>query len=167
MTEKVKQRNQVIIRPELFVNIFLHQVLFFWYFYLQIHCVCVCVCVCTCMLNHAQLFATPRTVAHQAPLSMRFFSGKNTRMGCRFLLQRIFLTQGSNLHLLGTLTLHKNCFPNWLFAYFHNSSHLCPLSNIVYLIHLWNKFIFLINWFLKEIFRVGKPVSCIINGTKP
>ena len=29
-----------------------------------------------------------------------FFSGKNTGMGCHFLLQRIFLTQGSNLHLL-------------------------------------------------------------------
>ena len=28
------------------------------------------------------------------------FSGKNTRVGCHFLLQGIFLTQGSNLHLL-------------------------------------------------------------------
>ena len=28
------------------------------------------------------------------------FTGKNTGMGCRFLLQRIFLTQGWNLHLL-------------------------------------------------------------------
>ena len=26
--------------------------------------------------------------------------GKNTRVGCHFLLQGIFLTQGSNLHLL-------------------------------------------------------------------
>ena len=66
-----------------------------------------------------------------------------------------------------TLSLHKNCSPNWLFAYFCNSSHLCPISTIVYLILFWNKFIFSINWFLKEIFRVGKPVSCIINGTKP
>ena len=32
----------------------------------------VCVCVCVCVLSCAQLFATPRTVAHQAPLSMEF-----------------------------------------------------------------------------------------------
>ena len=28
------------------------------------------------------------------------FLGKNTRVGCHFLLQRIFSTQGSNLYLL-------------------------------------------------------------------
>ena len=31
---------------------------------------CVCVCVCVCMLSHVQLFVTPGTVVHQAPLSM-------------------------------------------------------------------------------------------------
>ena len=36
---------------------------------------------------------------HQAPLSMEFFS-KNTGVGCHFLPQGIFLTQGSNLSLL-------------------------------------------------------------------
>ena len=35
-------------------------------------CVCVCVCVHAQSLNHVQLFATPRTAAHQAPLSMVF-----------------------------------------------------------------------------------------------
>ena len=35
-------------------------------------CVCVCVCVCVCMLSRVQLFATPWTLAHQAPLSMGF-----------------------------------------------------------------------------------------------
>ena len=45
------------------------------------------------------LFATPWSVAHQAPLSMDF-SGKNTGGGCLFLLQGIFPTQGSNPHLL-------------------------------------------------------------------
>ena len=39
------------------------------------------------------------TVARQAPLSMDS-SGKNTGVGCHFLLQGIFPTQGSNLHLL-------------------------------------------------------------------
>ena len=36
-------------------------------------CVCVCVCVvCVCVLSHVRLFATPWTVARQAPLSMGF-----------------------------------------------------------------------------------------------
>ena len=37
-------------------------------------CVCVCVCVCVhmCVLSHVQLFATPWTVAGQAPPSMEF-----------------------------------------------------------------------------------------------
>ena len=50
-------------------------------------------------LSHVQLFATPWTVAHQAPPSMDS-PGKNTGVGCHFLLQGIFLTmdwtQGSN-----------------------------------------------------------------------
>ena len=33
---------------------------------------CVCVCVCECALSHVWLFATPWTVACQAPLSMEF-----------------------------------------------------------------------------------------------
>ena len=44
-------------------------------------------------------FVTPWTVVHQAPLSMEF-PGKNKGLGCHFLLQGIFLTQGSKLHLL-------------------------------------------------------------------
>ena len=39
------------------------------------------------------------TVVRQVPLSIGF-PGKNTRVVCHFLLQGIFLTQGSNLHLL-------------------------------------------------------------------
>ena len=48
------------------------------------------------------LFVTPWTVACQAPLSMEFFS-QGYGMDCHFLLQGIFLTQGSDLcclHLL-------------------------------------------------------------------
>ena len=51
-----------------------------------------------CMLSHfscVQLFVTPWTVAHQTPLSMDF-PGKNTGVGCHFLLQGIFPTQGLN-----------------------------------------------------------------------
>ena len=46
-------------------------------------------------LSHVQLFVTPCTVAHQAPLSMES-PGKDTGVGCHFLLEGIFLTQGSN-----------------------------------------------------------------------
>ena len=58
-----------------------------------LHIVSVCVCVCVCMLSLVQLFVTPWTVAFQAPLSMGF-PGKNIGVGCHFLLQGIFLTQG-------------------------------------------------------------------------
>ena len=51
------------------------------------------------MLSCAQLFATPGTIAHQAPLSMDS-PGKNTGVGGRFLLPGIFLTQGLNSSLL-------------------------------------------------------------------
>ena len=66
----------------------------------------VCVYVC------AQLCLTliPWTVADQDPLSMEF-SGKNTRVGCHFLLQEIFLTQGLNLHLLGLLNWQADSLP--------------------------------------------------------
>ena len=54
-----------------------------------------------CMiLSHVHLFATPWTVAHQAPLSMEFSRCKNTGVSCHFILQGIFPTQGSNLCLL-------------------------------------------------------------------
>ena len=50
------------------------------------------------MLSRVQLFVTPWTVTYQASLSMGF-PGKNTAVGCHFLLQ-IFLTQGLNPGLL-------------------------------------------------------------------
>ena len=46
--------------------------------------------------SHVQLFCDPWTVGH---LFMGFAS-KNTGMDSPFLLQRIFLTRGSNLRLL-------------------------------------------------------------------
>ena len=49
------------------------------------------------VLNYVQLFATPWTTRLFCPWD---FPGKNTGMGCRFLLWGIFLIQGSNLHLL-------------------------------------------------------------------
>ena len=59
------------------------------------------------LLSHVRLFETPWTVAHQAPLSMEF-SRQEYLGGCHFLLQRLSLTKGSNLHLLCLLHWQVN-----------------------------------------------------------
>ena len=51
-------------------------------------------------LNGARLFATPWTVACTRLLHPWDFLGKSAGVGCHFLLQGIFLTQGSNPDLL-------------------------------------------------------------------
>ena len=51
-------------------------------------------------LSRVWLLATPCTVAHQAPLSMGILQAFSTGVGCHFLLQRIFPTQGSNPGIL-------------------------------------------------------------------
>ena len=50
---------------------------------------------CACMLSHVWLFVTPWTAATRL-LCSRDSPGKNTAVGCHFLLQGIFLTQISN-----------------------------------------------------------------------
>ena len=57
-------------------------------------CVCVCVCVCVCMLSHVQVFATPWTLAHQAPLSMETFQARILEWVVISYSRGIFLTQG-------------------------------------------------------------------------
>ena len=52
-----------------------------------------------CVFSCIRRFVTPWTVAHQAPLSMGLPS-KNTGVHCHFLIQGVFLTQGSNPCLL-------------------------------------------------------------------
>ena len=56
-------------------------------------------CVCMFTLNHVWLFAILWTVGTKFP-SPQTFPGKNTGVGCHFLLQRIFPTQESNPWLL-------------------------------------------------------------------
>ena len=54
---------------------------------------------CCCSVAKSCLTLTPWTVAHWAALPMGS-PGKNTGVGCHFLLQGIFPDQGSNLSLL-------------------------------------------------------------------
>ena len=54
--------------------------------------------------------ATSWTAAHQAPLSVGF-SRQEHWSGCHALLQGIFLTQGSNLHLLCLLHWETGSLP--------------------------------------------------------
>ena len=56
-------------------------------------------CCAKLLQSCPRLFVTTWTVARQAPLSWDSL-GKNTGVGCHFLLQGIFPTQGSNLDLL-------------------------------------------------------------------
>ena len=62
------------------------------------------------VLSCVWLFATPWSVALQAPLSMGF-PGKNTGVGCHFLLQGIFLSQGSNPCFLPPLHWQTDSLP--------------------------------------------------------
>ena len=52
-----------------------------------------------CVLIHVRVFVTPWTIVRRAPLSMGF-PKKECQIGMLFPLQRILLTQGSNLCLL-------------------------------------------------------------------
>ena len=56
------------------------------------------------------------------------FSGKNTAVGKHFLLQGIFLTQGSNLHLLlGRRILYHLSYqgsPLYVYYYTHANTHI-------------------------------------------
>ena len=52
------------------------------------------------MLSHVRLFVIPWTVAHQAPLSMGFSQARILEWVAISFSRGIFLTQGSNPHLL-------------------------------------------------------------------
>ena len=57
-------------------------------------------------LSHVWLFATPWTVQPTRLLRPWNFPGRSNGVGCHFLLQGIFLTQGSNLNLAGRQTFY-------------------------------------------------------------
>ena len=63
---------------------------------LLLHCLpfqCIVFLMLVCSVAQSCLTVISWTVAHQAFLSMEFFSGKNSALGCDFLLQWLFPTQ--------------------------------------------------------------------------
>ena len=76
-----------------------------------------------CLVVQSRLTLCDPEGACQAPLSMEFFSGKNTGVGCHFLLQEIFPTQCLNPHLVSPAlqvdssgntaltTILQHCYP--------------------------------------------------------
>ena len=72
------------------------------------------------LLSRVRLFVTPWTVAYQA-FPPRDFLGKNTGVGCHFLLQEIFSTQGLKLGLL-----HCRLYPFTVWATREVSNILSP-----------------------------------------
>ena len=62
-------------------------------------------------LSHVRLFVTPWTAEPARLLCPWNFPGKNTGVGCHFLLQGIFPTQGSNPNLLCLLHWQVDSFP--------------------------------------------------------
>ena len=81
------------------------------------------------MLSHVQLFEIPWTAATRLLYSWNF-PVKNTKVGCHFLLQGLFLTQGSSLHILhwqaDSLPLNHQGSPsamiNWGLAFIRDRS---------------------------------------------
>ena len=67
-------------------------------------CVCVSVCLCVCVqsLSHVQIFMAYelQPIRFLCPWN---FPGRNTGVGCHFILPGDFPTQGLNLHLLHLL----------------------------------------------------------------
>ena len=63
----------------------------------------LCDSVCVHRFTRVHLFATPWTVAHQAALSVGFSKQKSTAVGCYFLHQGIFPTQGSSISCISCI----------------------------------------------------------------
>ena len=68
---------------------------------IPLHVECgVCVCVCMCVYSILSNYLTPHWLHPMRFLYLWDFPGNNTGVGCHFLLQGFFPTQGLNLCLL-------------------------------------------------------------------
>ena len=100
----------------------------YWYFCSD------CVCMYAQSLSCLQYWASLWTIACQAPLCPWNFQGKNTRVGCHFLFQGNFPTQGWNPYLLRLLHWWAGSLP-----LSHRGSPLLWFSSVQfsqYLLHL-------------------------------
>ena len=77
------------------------------------------------MLSRVQLFVTPMDSSPPGSSVHGILPGKNTGVGCHFLLQVIFLTQGSNSSLLYLLHWQVDSLP------------LAPLGKLIIIDTLW------------------------------
>ena len=84
-------------------------------------CVCVWRCwVCSAMSKTLR----PHGLKPKSLLHPWNFPGKNTEVGCHFLLEGIFLTQGSNPHLLyWQVDSLSTVSPGKLHGFYSNASH--------------------------------------------
>ena len=84
-------------------------------------CVCVCVCVCMCVCARAPSCLTlcdPRDCSLPGSSVHGYLPGRNTGVGCHFLLQRIFPT------LDQTLISCISCISSWILL------SLCPQGSM-------------------------------------
>ena len=95
----------------------LYHYLLMWLFHCDLYynglseCVCVCVCVCVCALSVISDSLQPHGLQPTKLLCPWNFPGKNTAVYCKFLLQGIFQTQGSNSPLLRLLRWQVGSLP--------------------------------------------------------
>ena len=101
---------------------------------------CVCVCLyavlsCSVVSHSLRPFAFQPTRLH----CPRDFSGKNTGVGCRFLLQGIFSTQGSKQCLLCLLRCRQILYLlSYPIYYMHVCVCMCVHIDIYLYTHIWN-----------------------------
>ena len=77
--------------------------------------------ICSVMLNSLR----PHRLQPASLLCQWDFSGKNTGVGCHFLLQRIFPTQGSNLCLL-----QVSCIGRWIIYHWAIRAYIPSLLSL-------------------------------------
>ena len=104
-------------------------------------------CVCAQLLSRVRLFATPGPVDSRLLWSLNF-QGKNTRVGCHFLLQGIFPIQVLNPRILHLL---------------HWQADSLPLSH--WEVH--SRFIPTLNPLIKKSFRHTLDVLISCNMSRP
>ena len=88
------------------------------------HCFLWLVCVRAKSLQWCLTLCDPMDCSPSGSSGHGYFPGKNTRVGCHVLLQEIFLTQGSNPHLL--------CFLHWQ----EGSLPLVPTGHSLNIFHM-------------------------------